>query len=112
MTTIQNRDQCMIHSDCECWRPGDLPAHQCRLPEERDGSSQDNPAISGAPYHHDERLFVNSFKISGIKHIADNILHTILAGLPQRLSLSMLVRGWGDGPDCGPRVEIFIKQIS
>lgn len=33
-----------------------------------------------------ERLFINSFKVSGIKHIADNILQSVLEGLPQKLA--------------------------
>lgn len=35
---------------------------------------------------HVSTLFVNSFKISGIKHIADNILQSVLEGLPQKLA--------------------------
>ena len=44
-----------------------------------------NGQATGGASNDKEKLFVNAFKITGIKHIADNILHAVLQGLPQWL---------------------------
>ena len=55
--------------------------------------SEPNATSPPAPFEDNRfsKLFPNSFKISGIKHVCDNALSSILSGLPQMLTSELVL---------------------
>ena len=49
-------------------------------------SAAQSAEVSAVQQQRAEALFPNSFKISGVKHVADNLLGSVLTSLPQFLS--------------------------
>lgn len=62
-------------------------------PEGPAAVSEPNVTSPPAPFEDDRfsKLFPNSFKISGIKHVCDNALSSILSGLPQILTSELVL---------------------
>ena len=64
-----------------------------RAPDGSAAVSEPNATYHPAPFEDDRfsKLFPNSFKISGIKHVCDNALSSLLNGLPQILTSELLL---------------------
>ena len=48
-------------------------------------STEPSAEVNAVQHQRSEALFPNSFKISGVKHVADNLLGSVLTSLPQFL---------------------------
>lgn len=90
--SVQCRTQRIQLEDdsCPCLMAAQLPtetvAARARAPNPKaSGTTGSNSSVHSTA--HAEKLFPNSFKVSGIKHICDNALQSILSYLPSSLVL-------------------------